>query len=185
MGFPSRLRPPAADLRMASGRWYVPDGLAATGSPVLGALLVHPLEVGQRLDVAALAANVTTAGTAGASPVRFTAYIDRGDAYPGELVVELAGLDAGALGALVASSPGLVFPRPELYWLGVVAQGAPTTRPTWTTLRGTQRVVGTAAAGGSEANGYAVTGVVGPAPAVFPADATTTASAPRVAVLVA
>jgi hypothetical protein len=179
-------------LHGVAGRFYP----LVVGTPVAVALAqnimrVVPFFVPPAQMISELHLSVTIVGQAG-STLRFVAYDDTGDYWPGALVYDSDVIAADTLGQ--KSAVGIAVLAGGVagawYWLTAIAQSAPATPPT---VR--YHAAGEAGArmGGlsfGEADAatplsLVATGVTGAPPATFPAAAGSSAAAPRVVVRLA
>lgn len=131
----------------------------------------------------ALGMEVTAAGEAG-SVFRLAAFTDNGNGYPGSPLLDGL-IVAGDAIAVPEAVGAIVIPNDGWYWFGGVAQLCPTTGPT---VRVTSAYAnpnfpfqtGTGIPGaGTNVAGYSQGAVTGALPAVFPGNAGTAGSAPR------
>lgn len=114
---------------MSSGRWYLPfdhAGLTTAAVSTNSRLYAIPICFGKACTINGVAVDITAAGESG-SLVRLGLYADNGG-VPGALVSDFGTVAANAI-AVPTLTPSLAVAA-GFYWQAVVAQSAPTTRPT-------------------------------------------------------
>lgn len=155
--------------RITSGNWFYPTSqntfstaLAVQGFMPLQQFYLPPI------SLSGIAAEVTTAGTAG-SLLRLGLFADNGSGQPGNLLLDAGTIDGTvvavstiALGAATVWGGGYV-------WGGTAQQGAPVTASTMRTTGGPPLGApvqqGGVPAAGQVLYGYILTGIVGALPA--------------------
>jgi hypothetical protein len=142
---------------MQSGSWYSASNNASTSASLgNGTLRVAPLYIPNACTLAAIAAEVTGAGSTG-SVVRLGIYNDNGSGFPGSLL-----LDAGTINGTSATVQSISISQalgPGLYWIGGVLQGAPVTDPTLRTCNVSMLAAGQfGIAAGTAPTGTAIVG---------------------------
>lgn len=120
---------PVPRFAFPSGSYIIPHSAQGTLQGNNGTLRLAPWFCPQTLNITRIGAEVSTVGESG-SKVRLGIYNDNGAGVPGTLLID-AGQIAGDSATVQDITLGstLVMPR-GWYWLGGVAQSAPTTTPT-------------------------------------------------------
>jgi hypothetical protein len=114
-------------IRKGSNLYYGAAGALANAIPAANQLALAPIDVDRVCTLNALAAEVNTAGTAGAV-VRLGVYTDDGSGvFPSALIVDAGTIDGTVLGAQTITLGTPIVLQPGRYWVGAANQGAPTT----------------------------------------------------------
>lgn len=176
------------DLTWTSGEFYLPSNLLVASSATLGDgnLRIHPVLLRRPVTIDRLSIAVTVVGSAGAV-LRLGIYRNRGDAYPGDLLV-----DAGTVSGTAVANPTVTVAQTltaGLWWFAVCSQGAATTQPTVATgaapIPPVPLSTGTTAPGSTTFAGFIQNGVSGALPATFTTTRSASGQATRVAFRVA
>lgn len=156
---------PPSPYRYRSGLHYGTQGSTTTTVLSNQSLRLAPFMVDRPQTWDRIACEITGAGEVG-STLRMAVYHDDGTGYPGSLL-----LDAGTVAADAVANVSVTInltTAPGLYWVGAVAQAAPTTGPTVRAFVATFIPAAVGMTGVATLNaGYTQASVAGAAPATF------------------
>lgn len=108
------------------------DYMAGTGTLAMSVddrAFVMPLRIGRAALVSAISIDISGAATAGRF-LRYALYADRGDFFPGQLVVDAGQIASNATGnQTIQIMPPILVPA-GVYWVAIADQGSGATNPT-------------------------------------------------------